>query len=412
MKFHFRPGRSHRRIPLSRERGPLSRRTGNGQLSPKVGVIFGLFFILPGLAVSWFAGVKPILKTQDAKSWVEAPARVLSSEVRTHRGSDSTTYSIRIAYSYVWHGDGLESEGRTYESDRYDFSSGSSSGYDGKVRIVKMYPKGHSFKVFVNPRNPSEAVINRELRPIYLVLTGFGLIFVLAGGAVLVASLRGGSPKASPRVAPTGGSSPPGSESLLLKPETKPWAKVIGMLFVCLFWNGIVGVFVFQLRESWLRGRPEYFPMIFMIPFVLIGLGLILGFFYSVLAAFNPRVFVLLTPGNPRLGAPFALDWEFFGASARIHELTITLEGLEKATYRQGTNTRTDEHVFYRKRLVSQEERTGIQPETLWITLPTDCMHSFAADNNKILWRFKVHGKIRRWPDLRADYPFHLEPPA
>jgi len=411
MRIKIRRGRSsHHRVYTPS--GPLSRRGARGQGSRGVGVLFGAVFMIPGLCVAWFLGVRPINKAMEAKHWVEAPARVLSSEVRSHRGSDSTTYSIHIAYSYVWHGDGLESEGRTYESDRYDFSSGSSSGYDGKARIVKQYPKGHAFNVFVNPMNPSESVINREMRPIYLVLTGFGMIFVLVGGSVLVASLRPTRAKAGANEATGVAAAPPSGESLLLKPEAKPWAKVVGMLFVCLFWNGIVGIFLYQLRESWLNGRPEYFHMVFLTPFVLIGLGLIVGVFYYVLAAFNPQVFLLLTPGNPRVASPFALDWEFFGAISRIHELTITLEGLEKATYRQGTNTRTDAHVFYRQRLVSQEERTGIHPDTLWVTLPPECMHSFTADNNKIVWRFKVHGKIRRWPDLRADYPFHLEPPA
>ena len=57
-----------------------------------------------------------------------------------------------------------------------------------------------------------------------------------------------------------------------------PVRMVLLGLFFTLFWNGIVSIFVYNVVKSYLDGRPEICLTIFLIPFVLIGLGLILFF--------------------------------------------------------------------------------------------------------------------------------------
>ena len=38
-------------------------------------------------------------------------------------------------------------------------------------------------------------------------------------------------------------------------------------------------------------------------------------------------------------------------------------------------------------------------------------MHSFTADNNKIIWSINIHGDIARWPDVKKDYTLVIHPP-
>ena len=44
------------------------------------------------------------------------------------------------------------------------------------------------------------------------------------------------------------------------------------------------------------------------------------------------------------------------------------------------------------------------------IEVPPDTMHSFAASNNKIVWRLVVHGAIASWPDMRETFEITVTP--
>jgi hypothetical protein len=198
--------------------------------------------------------------------------------------------------------------------------------------------------------------------------------------------------------------------SVTLKPRWSPWGKVLGMLFFALFWNGITGVFVWQVIQSWRSGRPEWFLTIFMIPFVLIGLVLIGAVFNFVLALWNPRPTLRLTPGTPRLGQTMSLEWEFSGRVRVIERLRVYLEGREEATYRQGTRTSTDKSVFAEIDLANEPGRLDLYSGRVETALPVKTMHSFESDNNKIVWNIRVKGSIARWPDVDEEFPVSVLP--
>lgn len=374
-------------------------------------VIFGMLFILPGLAIAFFAGVLPMLRTLSAQSWPEAPAVVLESRVGTHQGSESTTYSIEIRFEYEW-------EGQRFVGDRYDFGPQSSSGRAAKQRVVDAFPPGHAFQVRVNPRNPEEAVIRPEFSWFFLVIIGFGLIFAGAGTAVIVVTRRAGR-LARGWLTPSGQDpslpqpdADDGLGNVLLKSKAHPWKSFVGVLIFALVWNGGVSVLVFQVVQSWRSGRGDVFLTLFAVPFVLVGLGSAIGAVVQFLKALNPRVILLLSPGSPCPGGRVSLDWEFLGSSQRFQAFTIFLEGVEEAQYRQGTTTYTDNKVFFRKTLVRQDDRLVIRAGSTEVAVPAGVMHSWKGPNNKVYWRFKVVGEIAYWPDVREDYVFSVLPPA
>ena len=49
----------------------------------------------------------------------------------------------------------------------------------------------------------------------------------------------------------------------------------LGSLGICLFWNGIVSVFVIKIVMDWRGGVGNWFETLFLIPFVLIGLAIL-----------------------------------------------------------------------------------------------------------------------------------------
>ncbi len=397
--------------PTARPSSPLSSR-GSRQTPRGCLLLFGLVFLLTGLTVSYFLGVRPLLSVAAAQHWIGAPAVVTSSEVRSHRGSDSTTYSIHIAYRYTW-------GNASFTSDRYSFATGSSSGRASKQNIVDQYPAGREFTVWVNPGNPSESVIHRGLRPIYFLLLAFGGVFALVGLAIVVGGLRLTARKTVPVLRDERGTAafcvpPPGKlapdGTLELKPGAGPWLKVGGMLFLCLFWNGIVGVFLHNLWEENRRGSLPIGEALFLLPFLLIGLAILAAFLHTLLAAFNPRVLLLLGPGHPRSGASLTLDWQFLGSTQRLRDFSILLVGTESATYRRGTTTHTDSRAFHRQTLLHADGSHSFENGSVPLHLPPELPPSFEAPHNKIQWKILVHGTIDWWPDLSQEYPIVLLP--
>lgn len=378
-------------------------------------LFFGVFTLF-GILGTWFFLVRPMTLLWQSQSWDAKDCEVLSSQVQSHSSDDGTTYSVDIEYRY-------EVGGQTYTSDRFHFMGGSSSGYAGKAAVVEKHPPGAVVTCWVDPEDPNEAVLDRSFRWIYLVGL-FPLLFLAVGlGGVFfwIASKR--LPKTDSAFGPEGGfremefeasRKTPDIGPKVLEPPVSPLGKLIGMLFITLFWNGIVSVFVYQEYQAWRHGGGFAFGCgtLFLIPFVLIGLGLVCGVFYYLLALANPRPRLLLDPGSPRLGGSATLAWEIEGAVGRIRHLKLSLVGNEEARYRRGTDTHTDRHKFYEQVLYETEQSMQMRKGSISVSLPTDQMHSFEAPNNKVAWTLAIRGDIARWPDVIENFPLEIQPAA
>jgi hypothetical protein len=193
------------------------------------------------------------------------------------------------------------------------------------------------------------------------------------------------------------------SGPVTLTPATSPLGGFIVLLIFALIWNGIIfGILLFANVPGPAK--------IFLSIFALIGLGLIAGVIHQFLALFNPRPTVQASSQNVPLGAPLDVRFSFTGNVRRITKLRITLKGEEVATYRRGTDTVTDRHVFYYAVLLETTDHGLMQAGSASITIPNESMHSFNASNNKIEWKLGFHGEIPKWPDVKFDFPIVVLP--
>ncbi|MHC4520485.1 MAG: hypothetical protein ACYTAS_18000 [Planctomycetota bacterium] len=151
---------------------------------------------------------------------------------------------------------------------------------------------------------------------------------------------------------------------------------------------------------------------LFMLPFVAIGIGLLGLIVYQFLALFNPRPTLELSSTRVPLGGAAELSWTFTGRTDRIGEFSVALRGREYATYRRGTNTYTDDNTFYEMELYKTSHTAEIASGQVGFVLPSDTMHSFEADNNKIVWNLEVRGDIPKWPDVKESFPITVVPAA
>jgi hypothetical protein len=364
-------------------------------------VLFFALFLVIGLAVSYALLFRPAVQLVRARSWRPTPCTILSSDVGRHSGSEGgSTYSVDITYEY-------QAGGRTFRSSRYDFMGGSSSGYEGKADVVKRYPPGIRATCYVDPDAPGEAVLTRDFQPAYLVGL-FPLLFVFAGAFGMrwaFSKARQASTPAESRQAAFLARGP--SE---LNAPASPLMKLFGAIFIAAFWNGIVSVFLWQAAEGWRHGHPDACLSLFMLPFVVVGVGLIGLIGYQFLALFNPRLHVTLLEHAVPLGASADLEWRFSGSVSRIERLTMTLEGREEATYRRGTSTSTDKHVFCSVELAALPAGPAVASGRTRVEVPAGSAPTFEASNNKILWAVKVHAEIPHWPDVIEEFPLTVLP--
>jgi len=391
--------------PPAKVGGLSSEANKGGRGGRTVGTVIFSVVLLIGLGLTAPLIVKPITKSTSAKTWPETPCKIIWSRVQTHEGEDGDTYSVDIFYEYQF-------EGQTHRSNRYSFIGGSSSGSDSKRAITKKYPRGSTQTCYVNPDQPLEAVLKPDLG-LGILLGLIPLILLLVGIGGLIAMRNKGRKAAAQkhRFSGTSSTAPhtPGDEASRQPIEFEPGSKRVAGFFItlgiALFWNGIVSVFIWQAVKSFRAGSPDWFLSIFLIPFVLIGLGLIVAIFYTLFAIFTPKPIVTVSPGSPTLGEEFSVSWRIRGSSGRLKNLRITVTGREKATYRQGTSTRTDGKAFYRREIaiVDRQGIDLIQGEGR-ITLPLDLCPSLKLGNNEIEWSIKVEGEIPLSPDLQDRY--------
>ncbi|MFN7154703.1 MAG: DUF3592 domain-containing protein [Acidovorax sp.] len=141
---------------------------------------FLMLFALPFSAVGigmLLLGVLPTLYDWSRMQfWNEVPARVVSAQFHTHRGSKSTTYSVSAHYRY-------EVAGVAYDGHRpaINTSADNQGSFYADLghRLESAQRSGAPVTVWVNPSHPQESVADRTLR---LGLLGFRMIFVVVFG--------------------------------------------------------------------------------------------------------------------------------------------------------------------------------------------------------------------------------------
>jgi hypothetical protein len=155
-------------------------------MSPGCMTVFGLPFLVAGL-VMLGVGLNWWIVYFQSASWERVPATLLSIEWRTHHSSKGgTTYSVACVYRYLY-------QAREYTSSRVGVDSGSDSNhalhrhrYD---LLVHHKEKEQSFTALVNPANPKQSVLFRDITSGMYVLPPFGTVFALVGGGMIVGGI-------------------------------------------------------------------------------------------------------------------------------------------------------------------------------------------------------------------------------
>lgn len=374
-----------RTVPSSNKRAVDSQRRA-GRL---VGFVFAL---LGGTALGIWA-LPTAQRAIASRSWIETPCVILDGQVRRHDGDKGTTYSVDISYRY-------SIGGEEYHSNAYRVSRSSSSGYATKAAIVRAYPVGSAQVCYVNPEDPTDAILVRGMGLEWFFML-IPLIFFIVGIVVFIGSFRRLPANIDWRGRIEGSGS---SEVMVLKSRLSPGMKFVAMILGAAVWNGLVAVFLVIAVRSSQAGDPEWALTLFLIPFVLVGVGLIVGVVHAGLALVNPRCHLRVAPPVLTPGAKASVTWTTRGAVSRMRRLTLHFEGREVVTAHSGKRRRQVVKVLVN---IPVAEIQGILEMTQGCAeweVPSDAPPSFETTDTKIVWVLKVHGDIPNWPDMDEEF--------
>lgn len=416
-----------------------NRRTGSKKSgSAGEAVFFGVFFLLGcgGLVVMFATLVIPEWRANH--EFARATCTVRGTLIAQKEEAGATLYRPEVDIEY-------EIDGKTYGTRTYDIHTIRGGGYstelDDAQAILERFRAGEQYIVHYNPSDPREAVLVRGsiwwvwlslVVPVsFLLIGGGGLIYrvftwgksaerlaAIARKAATLGALTTNG-KAAPDFpyvpVPTNVTDSPGTKLAFRLPVAgSPGWALFARLMACLFWNGIVAVFLVIVVRGFLEGSPSWFLAIFVSPFVLIGIGLIVFFLRQlvVTTGIGPTLVEISDqPLHP--GGQYRL---FLSQTGRLKmnwlELLLVCE--EETTYRQGTDTRTETERVCQKPLFRREqlEVAGSRPFEVecQFEVPAGAMHSFKSGHNEIAWKILVKGSPVRWPDFERSFPVIVYP--
>lgn len=195
--------------------------------------------------------------------------------------------------------------------------------------------------------------------------------------------------------------------------QSPAWRLIFASVFG-LIWNISAAVLVFFAMRSILSGRPEWFLVLFIIPFVAVGAWLVRDFVRQMLihTGIGPtQVEISDHPLHPRTLYQVYLSQ---GGRLWMRSLALSLVCEEAATYQQGTDLRTEtKSVFDRQ--VFRKADFRIDPGMPFehqcaVEIPADAVHSFQSEHNAVNWKLVVRGEADAWPPFERAFPVIVHP--
>ena len=290
---------------------------------------------------------------------------------------------------------------------------------------------GATLPCWFDPDAPERIVLSRGYHwwmwALTLLLPGALLAF---GGAGLTRTLTAWRKSEERRAATMSQASPdrlpsiPSCDDLINSPGTvlrfrlptsgtEGWT-LIGLGLFAMLWNTVLIVLAITAGADLIGGRVDWLLVVLLGPFAAVGVtGIVLFIRQLVLTSAVGTTQLEISEHPLRPGGNYEVHLAQAG-SGTFRELSITLELEEQATFRQGTDTRTERLVCWRS-AVESWRNIQVAPGTCFearanLSVPARAMHSFASEHNSVSWRVVIRGRPARWPAFSRCFPVVVHP--
>ena len=191
------------------------------------------------------------------------------------------------------------------------------------------------------------------------------------------------------------------------------WSLIGAGLFSGL-WNVVVVLLAVNVGFNVVGGRADLWLLGLLAPFVVVGvasIGLFCRQLFFVTAVGPTHVEISGHPLCPGNNYQVLLSQ---AGSASFRKLELFLELEEQATFRQGTDVRTERQIVWQfliRRWKDVEPLPGTPFEAEeQLQLPSKAMHSFHSTHNAVSWRLVLRGVPKRWPAFERVFPVVVFP--
>ncbi len=394
----------------------MTTRKPSTAVNSKKSWLFLLLFSLPFAAVGAGMGgwlLWDVVSYCRMLSWVETPAQIVQAELKSHAGSKRTTYEVTGEYSYQY-------QGRQFTGTRVGITGGSGNfgafHQDAYQQLSEYRQSGRPMPCFVNPANPNEAILFRNLRLDTVVFrTSFALIFGGPGFGMLAFAIY--SLRKQKRNQTITALHP--DEPWLCKTD---WADgkirsssgviTLGMVLFAVYWNVFcipITWAVFQQKAFAQKSPWEWLILIFP----AVGLILFVAAAVSVRRSckYGRSVFEMASmPGV--IGGQLAGVVRVSKKVPSEDGFRLTLNCIRRTITQSGKNSSVHENILWQDEqhlalelLQNDPEQTAIP---VLFQIPYECLPTDETnDNNEIIWRLELAAKT---PGL--DYAATFEVPV
>jgi len=361
-----------------------------------------ILFALPFAGVGMFMGgwtVKTLWDYTEMRAWQEVPCTILEAKLESHSDSDGgTTYEATARYRYTFNG-------REHTGTRVSLDSGAdnigSFQQDAHEELSRHRRERRPFRCFVNPDDPSESVLYRELR---FGLLAFKMLFALVFGGVgfglLVGSVVAGRKVAAEKQLTAAHPEEPWLwkeewATGRIKSSSKTMMRVAVVFAV--FWNLLSMPLLFLLPRE-IFEKENYLALLGLL-FPLVGAGLIVWAAWAVARwrKYGESVFEMATtPGV--LGGSLAGVIRATKPLETREGFRLVLSCIEKRTTGSGKKRSTTETTLWQdERVIGRALSAPGEPAAVPVAfaLPYDQPPSTTESGRReVTWRLRVSAAV------------------
>jgi len=354
--------------------------------------IFALPFFGTGVWMLWAVSnvFVDAFQTQD---WVPVEARLLSGGYTSHRGDDSYTYEAYARYTY-------NVQGQTFVADRVGLSSGSDNigSYQQQIgnKLSGAHSRGESILVYVDPNDPSQAIIDRSIR---WGMVGFKSIFLFVFGGVglglLIFVWR--APKEKDKSDPRYADSPwlldDDWQTATIRSSSK--ASMYGVWAFAALWNLISAPLPFVMYDE-VVNKGNYLALVALL-FTAVGIGLLT---WAIRRTLEWRRFgaspVTLDPFPGSIGGHVGGTIDLAIPHDSSIEYQLSLTNIKSYISGSGKNRSRNEKAKWQDMIVAHAESTGRGTRlTFRFDVPEGLDESDAdRDDTYYIWRLNLSAEL------------------
>ncbi len=185
-------------------------------------------------------------------------------------------------------------------------------------------------------------------------------------------------------------------------------------MLYALLWNGLFSAMTVMALQGFQGGQPRLTAIVMLVPLGYMAVRTTHRFLIRLVetTSIGPTSAEVsdlpLLPGNE-----YELCLVQVGRG-KVESLETRLVCEEEATFRQGTNVRTERRRVHDQRLFRLTD-LAIKPEEPLshrsdFCVPMNAMHSVQMTNNAIHWRLIVRGRMQRGTSFRRSFPLVVYP--